>query len=234
MVGHPTRPAAAFIAMRRDEAIKMRLAGLDYLTIGRALAADPLINSQGKAVPYGYGSDFYDRGEGPPSDKALANMAKQDLFRVLRTRRGKVEEGAEALRALQDERLNRLLAAVWAKALKGEEQAVVTALKVMERQAKLRGLDSPIQTQLTGADGGPLQVQGVSDEERRAAVLNILAFRDDRDEARGALEAARAAGGEVDRQTITGLGADLLDDEDDDPVVSAFRADTVIDHEEFE
>lgn len=216
MVGHPTRPQAAQIAIRRDEAIKMRLAGVDYLTIGRALAADPQINSRGQAFPAGYGIDGYLKGEPPPNDKTLANLAKQDLFRVLRTRRGKVEEGAEALRALQDERLNRLLSAVWSGALKGDEKAVANALKIMERQAKLRGLDSPVRTELTGADGGAVQISGVSDEERSAAVLSILAFRDDRDEAKGALEAARDAGGEVDEDVISGVGADLLDDDEED------------------
>ncbi|MCA9877562.1 MAG: hypothetical protein KC442_07265 [Thermomicrobiales bacterium] len=52
---------------------------------------------------------------------------------------------AGALRALEGERLDRLQRALWGKAETGNVGAVEAILKVMERRAKLFGLDVPKQ-----------------------------------------------------------------------------------------
>lgn len=194
MPGRPTRPAQHLIAKRRQDAIQMRLAGVDYLTIGKQLAADPRLNPAGTPYPAGYGIDAYQAGRVPPDDDKLADLVKQDLHRVLRQRRGKIAEGADQLRELQDERLERLLYGVWQAALRGDKDAASTALRILERQSKLWGLDRPAQLEVTGADGGPLQVQAVTEEDREGAVLSILSFRDDRAEAAAALEEAMGPG----------------------------------------
>lgn len=54
-----------------------------------------------------------------------------------------VREPAREVRVLELERLDRLLAGVWEKATAGDIQAVAAALRVMERRARLLGLDAP-------------------------------------------------------------------------------------------
>lgn len=212
MAGRPSRPAAAQIAKRRADAIQLRLAGLDYLTIGKKLAADPAINSTKVAYPAGYGIERYEAGEEPPKDAALAEIVKQDIHRVMRQRRTKLDENANELRALQDERLNRLLAGLWNSAATGDVAAVDRVLKIMERQARLHGLDAPTKTEVTGEGGAPIRLQAVTEADREAAVQSIVSFRADKAEAADALELLAATGEEADE---SGDG-DGLDDFDDD------------------
>lgn len=56
---------------------------------------------------------------------------------------------AESLRDLQGSRLERLLAGVWTKALRGETPAIMAVLKIFEREARLFGLDAPNRSEST-------------------------------------------------------------------------------------
>lgn len=67
------------------------------------------------------------------------------------------KEPAEALRNLEQERLDRLQAAVWQDALKGSYGAVDRVIRIMERRAKLLGLDAP--TAITNEVTGEITVQ---------------------------------------------------------------------------
>ena len=49
-VARPTKAVRAAIAKRRADAIDLRLAGVDWLTFGRKLAADPVANSDALAL----------------------------------------------------------------------------------------------------------------------------------------------------------------------------------------
>jgi hypothetical protein len=214
VAGRPSRPAAAQIAKRRADAIQLRLAGIDYLTIGRKLAADPTINTAGVAYPAGYGVERYQAGEEPPRDAALAELVKADVHRTMRQRRTKVAEAAEELRALQDERLNRMLAGLWNSAATGDVAAVDRVLKIMERQARLHGLDAPTRTEVTGEGGGAVQLtHTVTDAEREHAIQSVISFRADKAESAAAL-AMLPAEGELAEDS--GEGDGLVDDEDDD------------------
>lgn len=53
------------------------------------------------------------------------------------------QEPADAVRVLALERLDRMLAACWGKAIGGDLLAVDRVLKIEERRAKLLGLDAP-------------------------------------------------------------------------------------------
>lgn len=61
----------------------------------------------------------------------------------------------EHKRAVELERLDRLQVAVWNRALKGDDRAIATVLRLMERRAKLLGLDEAqkIQAQVVTIDG---------------------------------------------------------------------------------
>ncbi|MER7835354.1 hypothetical protein ABTY98_05435 [Streptomyces sp. NPDC096040] len=103
----------AQVAERRSKAIAMVLAGVDYDTI-----ADRL----------GYAS----RG-----------AAHTDVDRALSANLTNLETEAGKLREIQFGRYQRLLAAVWPKALKGDLKAVEGAARLVDRIVRLWGLAEP-------------------------------------------------------------------------------------------
>ncbi|MFK0063362.1 hypothetical protein ACIQTN_29555 [Streptomyces werraensis] len=103
----------AQVAERRTKAIAMVLAGVDYDTIAERL---------------GYAS----RG-----------AAHTDVDRALSANLTNLKDKAQQLREVQAMRYQRLLAAVWPKALKGDLKAVETAARLVDRVVKLWGLAEP-------------------------------------------------------------------------------------------
>ena len=68
-----------------------------------------------------------------------------------------MQQPADELREQELDRLDRLQVAVWPAAMKGDTRAVLTIVRLMERRAKLTGLDMPIKieqdvTTWTGGD----------------------------------------------------------------------------------
>ncbi|MGW7636100.1 hypothetical protein [Streptomyces decoyicus] len=101
------------------------------------------------------------------------SVASKDFVRAIEERRDEQAAEASAYRQQENERLDELLSAVWEKAtqpspvfdkernLVGEEidlRAVETVLKLMDRRAKLNGLDSPVRAELSGPDGGAVPI----------------------------------------------------------------------------
>ena len=62
-------------------------------------------------------------------------------------------EDAEVVRAIELERLDRMLLGAWPKASNGDTDAIHTVLRIMERRAKLQGLDAPSKIAPTSPDG---------------------------------------------------------------------------------
>lgn len=73
----------------------------------------------------------------PPEEAYFAAIA---YFRRVA---GEYEEIADILRVLEGERLDDFMNGLYEKAKDGDFEAIRTALKVMDRRAKLRGLDAP-------------------------------------------------------------------------------------------
>lgn len=73
------------------------------------------------------------------STQAVAQMVKRALEHAHRVEAESVEE----LRALENERLDELLAAWGSKARAGDPKAAAIVLRVSERRAKMNGLDAP-------------------------------------------------------------------------------------------
>jgi DNA-binding CsgD family transcriptional regulator len=65
-------------------------------------------------------------------------------------------EDAELLRAQQLERINDMLLGLWNKAASGDVQAVDRVVRLLERESKLLGLDSPQKKELSGPGGEPI------------------------------------------------------------------------------
>jgi hypothetical protein len=59
-----------------------------------------------------------------------------------------VDAGADELRAIEADRLDRLQQRVWVLALGGDLPAVNVMLRIMERRARLLGLDAPVKQEL--------------------------------------------------------------------------------------
>jgi hypothetical protein len=111
--------------------------------------------------------------------------ARSDLKRALEAHRD--EEAAEVgiYRQQENERLDALLEAVWSRATtlspvfdkEGEVidhvldvKAVDTVLRLMDRRAKLNGLDMPVKAELSGPDGGSIPFSGTDASELLALI----------------------------------------------------------------
>ena len=148
---------AADVAERRAKLIKLRREGVPF--------EDPRIL---KDLEYG-----------------TRGAATKDFYRAICARRDEQAAEASAYRQEENERLDALLAAAWPMATElrpvlnkdGDEvaqsidlKAVDTVLKLMDRRAKLNGLDMPVKAEVTGADGGPLAVS-TADPDKLAALI---------------------------------------------------------------
>lgn len=82
--------------------------------------------------------------------KALGYATPQGAYLAYHRalKRTLVEAGADDMRELELDRLDRLQRAVWSRALQGDIQAINTALKILDRRAKYLGLDAPIKSEV--------------------------------------------------------------------------------------
>ncbi|WP_030756579.1 hypothetical protein [Streptomyces sp. NRRL F-5135] len=129
----------AEVAARRAELIRLRRAGVRF--------EDPRI------LALGYTS----RG-----------AATKDFIRAIEERRDEQAAEASVYRQEANERLEALLEAHWENATAGgDTKAAELVLKLMDRQAKLNGLDMPAKTELSGPDGGAVPVGPVAIAELR-------------------------------------------------------------------
>lgn len=78
------------------------------------------------------------------------STAYKDVQASLQVLRDLEVQQAEDVRGIEIERMDRLLLAVWDRAMDGDERSVRSALSIMERRAKLLGLDAPAKSEHTG------------------------------------------------------------------------------------
>lgn len=81
-----------------------------------------------------------------------------------------LQEPADEVRTLELERLDRMLLGLWPQAVHGNQGAVDRALRIMERRAKLLGLDAPTKSELSGPQGGPIEVNDAREQLLRLVV----------------------------------------------------------------
>lgn len=86
-------------------------------------------------------------GERLGVNKSTAYRAVQEELAELDTLKSTL---AERLRDLEAERCERLILGLWSNATRGDDKAVHAVLRVMERKAKLLGLDAPTKTEEVG------------------------------------------------------------------------------------
>jgi len=79
------------------------------------------------------------------------------------------EPEVKLFRALNLERLNKARLGIWPRVIKGDEKAIDREIHIQEREAKYLGLDAPAKHELTGKEGGPIQIEGLMEKLRRLA-----------------------------------------------------------------
>lgn len=130
----------ALTAERRAAAINLRISGLDWTAIAAQLG-------------------YADRG-----------AACKDVTRALE--KHVVDEGlaVEVWRELELGRLDSLQQSIWPKAMDGDPRAIEAALKILDRRAKLLGLDSAIKLEVLTVDALDAQIQRLEEDLRQRAV----------------------------------------------------------------
>lgn len=129
-----TSPRRIAAKERAKRALELRQAGATYEEIAEALGYED------RSGPY----------------RAVKN-ALEELPR----------EAAVELRRLEAMRLDRLQRAIWVRALGSggdvpvppDLRAVDRVLEIQKRRANLFGLDAPKRTEVTGAEGGPIEIE---------------------------------------------------------------------------
>jgi hypothetical protein len=96
---------------------------------------------------------------------------------ALQTLRDEITEQAKLLQCQEADRLDQMQMGVWTRAIGGDLPAIQTVLKIMERRAKLLGLDSPIKVAETHPDGSARESDSMSRQEREARIAELEAKR---------------------------------------------------------
>lgn len=138
------RAKKAVVAERRARAIELRLAGVDLVSVGRQL-------HYGKWEKDGStdGDDGKpDFGEQITSDVTLAALVSKDVGRGLADRRRHLDTSAGEYVTQSTERLERLRAAAWGKAMLGSVAHVRECVRIEAQLAQLHGWNKPIKHSL--------------------------------------------------------------------------------------
>lgn len=151
-----TYPAAINNAQRRLEALKLRQAGATYQAIADKLG-------------------YHDRG-----------TAQRAVVAELKKINAELEDEATQLRALEAQRLDTLQTAMWTEMLaarsNGESAApaVDRIIKIMERRAKLLGLDTSDQRIANAVENSGITImQAAQFQDNLTAALQIIGLTDD-------------------------------------------------------
>lgn len=80
---------------------------------------------------------------------AHASAAQKAVVRALAAEEEAQKGDRQRLRDMHNLRIERLIRAAWTPALKGDVKAVTAIRGLLERQAKLNGLDAPINVKIT-------------------------------------------------------------------------------------
>jgi len=92
-------------------------------------------------------------------------MVRKDINSVIQSIVTETKDLATDMITLELARLNDLQFAVWPDARKGDRKCIDTMLRIMERRAKLLGLDTPVTTKAVNVTLTHAELQAMSDEE---------------------------------------------------------------------
>jgi hypothetical protein len=136
-VGRPTTEDAALIDARRAEALRLRAGGLSLYEVGQRLHETVWQGERG----YACDRDNYSQLTAAVAKDVAAAIAKQ---------RRETNDLARVLADVHEERLETLWQHAEQLLETSPEAAITLALRVLERHARLRGLDAAARVQLSG------------------------------------------------------------------------------------
>lgn len=90
-----------------------------------------------------------------------ADTVRKYVVESLREFRAESAEFVEEAIGVDILRLDEMIAAIWPQVMAGHLGAHDRALKILERRAKMLGLDRPVKTEHSGPDGGPIQIDAL-------------------------------------------------------------------------
>ena len=100
---------------------------------------------------------------------------------AIESARAQLSAASDDLLAEEVLRLDGLLQKIYPRAAKGELAAVDRVLKIMERRAKLLGLEAPVRIEATGPNGAPIEVSStVSIDPTRLSTRTLQELLDAR------------------------------------------------------
>jgi len=120
-------------------------------------------------------TDVYEQSQKWELGYSSVTHVSVDISRARAASKAQLSESVEELRDLQSDRLERLLAAAWKNALKGDTKAIDAASRLIERLCKLRGLEAPTQIQLTQR----LELESTAVAEAVLAAIDALGLAPD-------------------------------------------------------
>lgn len=141
------KPLNVAVAVRDAQALDLRRAGASYDQIAKQLGF------------------------------AQKSGAHHSVMRALKAALAARDETATEMRELEAQRLNAYLLGIYQKAIHGDPKAIEVALKLSERMAALYGLDAPKRSEITGADGGPIEMEQrliLTEDERDQRIIAIF------------------------------------------------------------
>lgn len=137
-------------AKRIEQALDLRIRGFSYSKIAEAMKL-----GDGKTPLSGTSTAF------DLVDDGLTSIPK---------------ESAEKTLEMELERCHKLLTGYVSKAVNGDDTKLRSAMLILDRLDKLRGIASPAQKlELTGANGGPIVTAEITDETRAKALAAFVA-----------------------------------------------------------
>ncbi|WP_327260025.1 MULTISPECIES: hypothetical protein [unclassified Streptomyces] len=116
-----------------------------------------------------------------------ASAASKDFYRALEQRRKDLDIEVTAFREEQNEILDCLLETHMPPAISGDIKSSELVLKLLERQAKLNGWEQALKAELSGPNGGALQVGSVGIAELRN-LIRTAGDPDDEDDEPGSAD----------------------------------------------
>lgn len=125
-------------AERRAFVLAMRKTGATY----RKIAAAAVARFGADSLPETWGERYAHKDTARELERLQAEMA---------------EDGTTVLR-IELERLDRLMEALWPRAVSGDDAAIDRVLKLMDRRAKYLGLNAPEGLAVSGANRGPVEI----------------------------------------------------------------------------
>lgn len=89
--------------------------------------------------------------------------------------REQTRDDAEAVRDIEVERCDELIMGLWPGATAGDPQVVAAVIRVMERRARLLGLDAPAKIDMKAALITPEEASKLSDDEIQQRIAQLFA-----------------------------------------------------------